>query len=266
MTTWETTNTHVGRRVEVHDRLESTNTLALQLSRDPSTAGLAVLAREQTAGRGQYGRQWQAPPGSSVLMSLILFPPPSLARPALLTAWAAVSVCELIGRLSGLPVRIKWPNDVLVLSPDQASAKKICGILIEQRRGANVNDASATVVGIGLNVSQPASHFADAQLPFAGSLLTMTGKVFESESIARQLLTTLDRHYTSMIDGDVATLESSWIRDVGLLGQRVTMELAGGVEEGRLQAMSFAGVELELASGKVLRVAPEEVRHVEKQS
>ena len=90
-------------------------------------------------------------------MSLILFPPPSLARPALLTAWAAVSVCELVGKLTGLSMRMKWPNDVLTQS------KKICGILIEQRRGQSVNDAPATVVGIGLNVCQPASHFADAQ-------------------------------------------------------------------------------------------------------
>ena len=58
-TIWETANEYIGRRVEVLDQLESTNTLALQRSRDPATAGLAILAREQSAGRGQYGRQWQ---------------------------------------------------------------------------------------------------------------------------------------------------------------------------------------------------------------
>ena len=94
-------------------------------SRDRDSAGLALLANEQLAGRGQFGRSWQAPAGSSVLVSVVLFPPQPLCRPALLTAWAAVSVCNLIEEITGLKARIKWPNDVLV------HGKKVCGILIE---------------------------------------------------------------------------------------------------------------------------------------
>src|SRR5206468_7692987 len=86
-----------------------------------------VLAREQTAGRGQHGRAWQAPAGSSVLLSVLLCPPPALRRPALLTAWAAVSVCETILQLTGLQAKIKWPNDVLI------RGRKVCGILIESK-------------------------------------------------------------------------------------------------------------------------------------
>src|SRR5260370_36927374 len=85
----------LGGRMLVFPRLDSTNTLALSLAGDPSQHGLVLLAEEQLAGRGQYGRSWQAPPRSSVLMSLLLFPPPALRRPALLAAWAAVSVCDL---------------------------------------------------------------------------------------------------------------------------------------------------------------------------
>src|SRR5262245_55002410 len=125
--TWDLPTRHLGRRTIVFERLDSTNTYAAARADDPANDGLVVVAREQTAGRGQHGRTWQAPSGSSVLLSALLFPPPALRRPALLTAWAAVAVCDAIDALAGLDARIKWPNDVLV------EGRKVCGILIEQR-------------------------------------------------------------------------------------------------------------------------------------
>src|SRR3712207_1064353 len=113
---------HIGHTVLIYDRLGSTNTLALSGGTDARDHGLIILAREQSAGRGQYGRVWQAPPDSSILMSLLLYPPPELRRPVILTAWAAVAVGELVLEATGLQARIKWPNDVLL------HGKKVCGI------------------------------------------------------------------------------------------------------------------------------------------
>src|SRR5262249_53884543 len=144
------------------DRLASTSELAARLALDAKNDGLVILAEEQTAGRGQHGRVWLSPPGTSVLASVLLFPPPELRRPAVLTAWPAVSVCETIPVLTGLQAQIKWPNDVLI------RGKKVCGILIEQGKG--------TVVGIGLNVNQTAEHFEEAGLPLAGSLAMFDGR------------------------------------------------------------------------------------------
>src|SRR5438067_13249130 len=93
--------THLGRQVHVYQQLDSTNTVALSLATDPSQHGLVLLAEEQTARRGPYGRLWHAPPRSSVLMSMLLFPPAPLRRPALVVAWAAVAVCEAIAQLTG---------------------------------------------------------------------------------------------------------------------------------------------------------------------
>ena len=77
---WCLEGLHVGRRVLVHDRLDSTNSLALSLAANPAHDGLVVVAREQTAGRGQHGRRWLSPPGHSVLLSALVFPPPHLQR------------------------------------------------------------------------------------------------------------------------------------------------------------------------------------------
>src|SRR5205823_1445834 len=89
---WKLPTKHLGRRILVFDELDSTNSLAAQLAHEPDNAGLVILADRQTAGRGQHGRTWQCPPRSGVLMSVLLFPPPGLRRPAVLTAWAAVCV------------------------------------------------------------------------------------------------------------------------------------------------------------------------------
>ena len=129
---WHFDTRRLGRCVLVFDRLDSTSNVAAALAGSADGDGLAVLADEQTGGRGQHGRTWTCPAGSGVLLSVLLFPPAPLRRAAILTAWAAVSVCETVLELTGLEARIKWPNDVLV------RGRKVCGILIEQRvvRGA----------------------------------------------------------------------------------------------------------------------------------
>src|SRR5205823_9975342 len=98
---WTENRCRVGRRVLLYDWVESTNSLALELAGDPASDGLVLVAREQTAGRGQHGRTWLSPAGSSVLLSAVVLPPPSLRRPAILTAWAAVPGCESIRETTG---------------------------------------------------------------------------------------------------------------------------------------------------------------------
>jgi BirA family biotin operon repressor/biotin-[acetyl-CoA-carboxylase] ligase len=253
---WRLDSAQLGRRIHVHDRLDSTNTLALSFGHDPNQHGLVVLAREQSAGRGQYGRSWLAPPQSSVLLSVLLFPPAHLRQPALLTAWAAVSVCETIRTLADLQANIKWPNDVLI------RGKKVCGILIEQRTTAHADFPLATVAGIGLNVTQSAEMFAQANLPDAASLASLTGRAFAYEQVAKELIRQLDQQYHLLHDGDVHTLETLWKSRLGLLGKNVIAEGVNEVHCGRLLDVTFGELVLEKASGGVVRIAPESVRQI----
>src|SRR5437660_778588 len=142
---WDFPGRSVGRQVLVFERVDSTNNLAASLATQPGGEGLAILADEQTAGRGQHGRNWLAPSQSSVLLSVLLFPPVELRRPVLLTAWAAVAVCEVVRQTTGVQPRIKWPNDVFL------RGRKVCGILIEQSQQGST---TAVIAGIGLNVTQ----------------------------------------------------------------------------------------------------------------
>ncbi len=245
--TWLLDTPAIGGKVLVYDRVNSTNSLAAALAQDPKREQLAILAAEQTAGRGQHGRTWTAAPGSSVLLSLLLFPPSGLRRPAVMTAWAAVSVCATIGRLTGRQANIKWPNDVLV------QGKKVCGILIEQGMG--------TVVGIGLNVRQGAEEFTAAGLS-AVSINQFAEKPLETERVARTLLRVLDEEYTTLLSNHLRPLEADWTSHLGLVGKSVVVECATTVHFGRLRELTFESVKLEQAGEKILVLLPEQVLHL----
>jgi BirA family biotin operon repressor/biotin-[acetyl-CoA-carboxylase] ligase len=244
----------LGKQVWSFPCLDSTNTLALSLANDPTKDGLVILAHEQSAGRGQYGRSWTAPPGSSVLMSVLLFPPPYIRRPAVLTAWAGVSVCATIQEVTGLEATIKWPNDVLI------QGRKVCGILIEQR-SSGPGDPPATVAGIGLNVGQSAEYFTRANLPLGASLTSLSGKTLETRLVAERLIRHLDVAYDQLVRGDIDTLEMLWKERVGLVGRHVVVETFDQIKEGRLLGLAWDGVLLEESSA-IVHIAPEMVRHM----
>jgi BirA family biotin operon repressor/biotin-[acetyl-CoA-carboxylase] ligase len=126
-------------------RTGSTNERARELAIAGAPHGTLVTASEQTSGRGRQGRRWSAPPGSSVLMSLLLREPPEL-----LPLMAAVAMCDAAGEQA----RIKWPNDVVLPvggGEDEGSGAplaKLAGILVEARPQEHW-----AVLGIGLNVA-----------------------------------------------------------------------------------------------------------------
>lgn len=248
---------HIGRRVLYFDELDSTNTRAAELARsEPDTDGLVLIADQQTAGRGQYGRVWQSRPGSSLLMSVVLRTPPELRRPVILTAWAAVAVADAVYALSGAQARIKWPNDLLV------RGKKVCGILIEQ---SGTGSAVTTIAGIGLNLNQTADEFAAANLPDAASLQMIGGRPIDPRHAAEVVIRKLDAEYARLRSGERVAVEADWKWRIGLLGLVVEIEHRDATTSvGRLFDMSFDGLEVETPDGFVRAVAPETVSHLRK--
>jgi BirA family biotin operon repressor/biotin-[acetyl-CoA-carboxylase] ligase len=252
--TWRLPHRRLGRRVLVYRQVDSTNSRAQALAGQPDTDGLAILADEQTAGRGQHGRSWQAQPRSSVLLSVLLYPTGPLARPPVLTAWVAVSVCATVQRLTGQPARIKWPNDVYL------HGKKVCGILIEQ---SQLGGHLATVAGIGLNVRQTADDFARAGLPLATSVCQYRQGPMDSDEAARVLLERLDEEYDRACQGDLTTLQACWSRHLGLLGKDVVAECSGGHYAGRLVEVGFERIVLDRPGRGPVVLAPEVILHLD---
>lgn len=125
-----------------HRATDSTSERAKELARTGAPHGTLVTADEQSAGRGRQGREWAAPAGTAVLMSVVLRDFGKAQE--LLPLAAAVAACEAAEAVAPVECRVKWPNDVWV------DGRKLAGILIEGRP----QDGWA-VLGIGLNVTTP---------------------------------------------------------------------------------------------------------------
>lgn len=243
----------VGHVIHWHESLDSTNQQALRLASlldtDPSLHGVAIAAECQTKGRGQHGRVWTAPPLSSVLLSVLLDLDAEASRPALLTAWAAVSVRMTASRWLGEKPRVKWPNDIYFRD------RKIAGILVEKSRG--------TVLGIGLNVSQTASEFIQAGLELGGSLaMFCQTQVPSHQEVLETLLDTLDQGLPSIQRGETESLEAEWREGLGLLGQPVRLEAVGRNALGVVEELTLNQVVLAQDDGCRRVFIPEEILRI----
>jgi BirA family biotin operon repressor/biotin-[acetyl-CoA-carboxylase] ligase len=127
--------------------VESTNKTAAELLRlSKLRHGSVILAHEQTAGRGQRGRQWISAPGRDLALSIVVAPPALRADGQFVLAkLAALAVHDTVASLVPGEVRIKWPNDVLV------DRRKVAGILIENELAGE--RVAWSIIGIGLNVN-----------------------------------------------------------------------------------------------------------------
>ncbi|MGC8638416.1 MAG: biotin--[acetyl-CoA-carboxylase] ligase [Isosphaeraceae bacterium] len=248
----------IGRRIAVWNRVGSTNDLALKAAANPANDGLVVLAEEQLSGRGQRGRQWTAPPRSSILMSVLLFPPPRLVLPgsdagggcAWPTALAAVAVAELASSWTGAVSRIKWPNDVRV------AGRKIAGILVERALpppvaafpgGDGRVRPRGVVIGIGLNVAVDLDVFPAELRGRVTSLAQINGRGdIDRSELARALIELLDNLYNRTIEEGFPFLSLLWQKRSEHLGKMVRVETANGPVTGQL-------VGLDLNRGLALR-------------
>ena len=122
----------------------STNLVCRELALRGAPAGSLSLCETQTAGRGRLGRSWISPPESGLWQSVLLRPalPPQSAP--LITLTVALAMAEALRETTGIPVRIKWPNDLV------CGGKKICGILLES--AADPDRLEFVIAGVGLNV------------------------------------------------------------------------------------------------------------------
>jgi BirA family transcriptional regulator, biotin operon repressor / biotin---[acetyl-CoA-carboxylase] ligase len=169
-------------RVAHLDRVGSTNDVVREWLAEGAPEICLATADEQTAGRGRSGRTWQAPAGSSVLLSLG-FRPTWLApdRTWRLAAIAALAMADATTEVAGLTshsVLLKWPNDLVVEDggPDDPRAgtlRKLGGVLGETD-GLGTTDPRA-IVGLGVDAGWPAADFPPDLAPSMTSLDELSG-------------------------------------------------------------------------------------------
>ncbi|HEX5692229.1 MAG TPA: biotin--[acetyl-CoA-carboxylase] ligase, partial [Roseiflexaceae bacterium] len=123
----------IGHPLLWYAQVGSTNDLVRERARDGAPEGLVIGADEQIAGRGRQGRGWIAPPGSGLLLSVLLRPSLSPADLFVVTMLAGVALCEAVEQVAPLPAALKWPNDLMLPARPGAppATHKAAGILSE---------------------------------------------------------------------------------------------------------------------------------------
>jgi BirA family biotin operon repressor/biotin-[acetyl-CoA-carboxylase] ligase len=131
----------------------STNDDLLASARDGAPDGIVLVADHQSAGRGRLDRAWQAPPGSSLLVSMLTRPALAPADAHLVATAVGCAAVDACAETAGVTVALKWPNDVVVVDEARVVQGKVAGILAESI--VDDDQLRAVVVGIGLNVNWP---------------------------------------------------------------------------------------------------------------
>lgn len=199
------------------DAIDSTNNYLKQLAKEKVLENYtAVMAFEQTKGKGQMGSQWVSESGKNLTISVLVKDLPldviSIYDFNVAVALAAVTLLQWNAIEK---VNVKWPNDIM------AEQKKVGGILIEN--SLKPNGTFTAVVGFGLNLNQTDFNL----LPQANSLTNITGQVYDVETMAEDFVKAL-KLLLNLFPEQTAT---AWIQYDELLfkkGKPAAFELADG--------------------------------------
>ncbi len=235
----------LGNRIDLYRVTDSTNIRAKAAAQEHVSAGLCVVAQEQTAGRGRFGRSFASPQKNGVYMSVLLRPELDIEQSALITAAVSVCVAQAVEALTECTVQIKWVNDLF------ARGKKICGILTEAAIEFESRKTDYVIVGIGVNLS-------DAGIP--PELRNVAGGIVPAGVIpparGRLIAEILNRMEQMLDDFSAKKFLPEYRRRSNVLGQRVTI-LRNGISSG-----TGLAVDIDEQARLVVRLGNGETEHL----
>src|SRR3954454_2358506 len=184
-----------------------------------------AVAADQTAGRGRHGRDWVAPPGAALLLS-VGFRPDNLEalhawRLAAVVALAMRDAAEAVAGLADAPLWLKWPNDIAADAAD-GGIRKIAGVLGESTTSGD--RVETAVVGIGINTDWKMSDFPWAIAPEMTSLRELAGKrPIDTEQLLEAFLDRLEPRYEALMQGQFDA--GGWSAAQRTTGRRVVVDM-----------------------------------------
>jgi BirA family transcriptional regulator, biotin operon repressor / biotin---[acetyl-CoA-carboxylase] ligase len=232
----------LGRDIEYHERIDSTQTRARTLAEGDALRGI-VVADEQTAGQGTHGRSWHAAKGTSLLASWIVRPAP--LGPALFAALAGVAVARAFDTFGAPSASLKWPNDV------ELDGRKVAGALAN---ATSDGGGGMLVLGIGINVHQRASDFPAG---LVATSLAASGHDVDRLALLAQLTAELDRLERP---GHRDAAMNEWRERSTMLGKGVDVTVGGRSFAGTATAIDDEGALLVHTASGVERVVSGDVR------
>ncbi len=150
--------------ITVLEKIDSTNSYLKELAKQGESEGRVIIANSQTGGRGRYDRRFYSPENTGIYMSILLKPTLLAEKSVLITAAAAVAVCDAVEKICGKSASIKWVNDIFI------NGKKVCGILTEGSLNTETGGFNWAVLGLGINVYTPKNGFSPEIENIAGAV------------------------------------------------------------------------------------------------
>lgn len=183
--------------------------------------GMAIIAEQQTAGRGRRGRIWHSPAQGNIYCSVIMIPAPETRQPASWFSWvplfSALASADCLSAQSGLAVSVKWPNDLLI------GNKKLGGVLCEQT--TTVDRTLAIIIGIGLNINASFNSFPSELRAGATSLAAECGRPYDRIAILADLFLRLEQRMDRLGREGASGMIDEFTRRCATLGKRVQVAL-----------------------------------------
>lgn len=226
----------------------STNDVAALLAERGAPEGATVVASAQTTGRGRFGRTWFSPPGAGLYVSIVVRNPQVVP---LLTLVGGVAVADGIVAATGLPVQLKWPNDVIVESGGAFSRRrKLAGILAEA--SSTPDGVQHVVLGIGINLRTAAypAEIGDR----ATSIETELGRTPDAGGVLAETLAAMAGHASSLNQGGAKLLRRWRQLAPSANGSSVTWDSAEGPKSGVTAGIDDSGALLVRVGDTVERI------------
>jgi BirA family transcriptional regulator, biotin operon repressor / biotin---[acetyl-CoA-carboxylase] ligase len=200
----------------VLETIDSTNDEAARRLSAGASTPFAVIAREQTRGRGRLGRAWHSEPNGNLYISFAFRPQLPPERMPTITLWIGANLCELIASYCRISPRLKWPNDLLI------DGRKAGGILTEARIDADqIRDL---VLGLGLNILPPTGGWPGELSDRATSLSEATGSAVDINRLAAALIGRVLTAYDTFHRGEhQTTFRELWSRYDALRDRPITL-------------------------------------------
>ena len=203
-----------GMSLQVFETLPSTNQTLWELLNQGAASGTVVIAQQQTAGRGQWGRQWQSTVGG-LYLSLALTPNIQASNSAQLTLCSAWGIATAL-RSYDIPVFLKWPNDLLHLG------RKLGGILTETR--VHQGQITKAVVGVGINWSNAVPEMGIALQSFCEEQLSPRPRVTSLEQLAAIVIQGIKFGYQRWSEQGIDSLLLSYLELLDSRGRQVIVD------------------------------------------
>jgi len=220
----------IGQSIAYYSFIGSTNEVLKELAAQGAPEGTLVIADEQTAGRGRLGRKWLAPPGTSLLMSLLFRPDLAPDQAQRLTTICSLATADAIEGLTGLPAGLKWPNDICI------RGRKAGGILTES--GTTGGRLDYVIVGMGLNVNLAVSALPELS-GIATSLFQELGREVSRLELLWKILAGIEMRYESLRRGK--SPHEEWAARLINLGRQVQVTTPRGVLAGWAEGVDADG-------------------------